>query len=561
MSQPTTSQLALQHLAVVVLSMFVVAVVPYVVPPLHAYRPWVPRDQGIPVARLFQEWGEIPAFAGHGGSYRSSSTSAITTDRLADTVGESVAANLGPGSFLRPSNASDALTIDPAEYAGIDVHIEDPTGKGMPPFYRALQATANGADGAITRVAHYGDSSIATDLITSTVREQLQARFGDAGHGFVIAAKGTIPYKHRGVRQASNEDNWITREVARRQDRNGRYGYGGVQSRAQQGAWARVATAKRGDFGTKASRFDVYYQSQPRGGTFSVRLDDGDWEQVSTKAEELGDGVYHLDAPDGPHQLQFRYTKGGPVYFYGVVVERDGPGVVYDSLGLVGARANRLLNFDAEHIEAQLALRGTDLVVLGFGGNEASDDKTEEQFYQDYARVLEHVRKGREDLGCLVFSPLDQAARTRGRIRTLETIPKIVAAQRRAAFEAGCAFYDTWQAMGGEDAMRRWYKARPRLAMGDFRHATPAGYEIIGNMFYKALLAGFAGYLAESGTADADSDATASPAFPSDPGSPNLLGSAELPGSPGSPSLPSPLDSPASGMPSSSAESSTSPRR
>lgn len=44
--------------------------------------------------------------------------------------------------------------------------------------------------------------------------------------------------------------------------------------------------------------------------------------------------------------------------------------------------------------------------------------------------------------------------------------------------------------------MARWYRANPRLAMGDFRHATPEGYEIIGNMLAKALLEGFAEYLA-----------------------------------------------------------------
>jgi hypothetical protein len=124
------------------------------------------------------------------------------------------------------------------------------------------------------------------------------------------------------------------------------------------------------------------------------------------------------------------------------------------------------------------------------------------------------MRQGREDLGCLVFAPLDQARRHRGRIRTLPTIPLIVAAQRRAAFDSGCAFYDTWQAMGGQDAMRRWYKARPRLAMGDFRHATPAGYEIIGNMFYKALLAGFADYLSgsvDSGIPSSNADNSTSP--------------------------------------------------
>ncbi|MGB8223407.1 MAG: GDSL-type esterase/lipase family protein, partial [Polyangiales bacterium] len=208
---------------------------------------------------------------------------------------------------------------------------------------------------------------------------------------------------------------------------------------------------------------------------------------------------------------------------------------VYDSLGLVGARANRLLNYDETHIRGQLELRGVNLIVLGFGGNEASDERTEEAFYQDYVRVLDRMRQGREDLSCLVFAPLDQARRHQGRIHTLPMIPRIVAAQRRAAFDSGCAFYDTWQAMGGEDAMRHWYDAQPRLAMGDFRHATPAGYEIIGNMFYKAILAGFADYLSTESSAAPASGAPIEEDAGAEP--------------------------PDSGIPSSNAESNTSPKR
>jgi lysophospholipase L1-like esterase len=309
-----------------------------------------------------------------------------------------------------------------------------------------------------------------------------------------------------------------------------------VQSRTTPGAWARVGTAKRGEVGTQASRFEVYYQKRPRGGAFTVRLDSGKRKTVSTEADRVSDAVYSIEAPDGAHQIELRYTRGGPVHLYGVAVERDGPGIVYDSLGLVGARANRLLNYDEAHIQGQLEQRGVDLLVLGFGGNEASDDRTEDAFYEDYVQVLRHMRQGREDLGCLVFAPLDQAHRERGRIRTLPTIPRIVAAQRRAALDVGCAFYDTWQAMGGPDAMRRWYKASPRLAMSDFRHATPAGYEIIGNMFYKAILAGFADYLARSASAELSS-VTASTARSSTP------------------------DATSSGIPSSNASSKTSPRR
>jgi len=533
----------LQHLVTVVVFMLGACMLTYLIPPIQALRPWIPGEEDVPILRLFKRWGEIPAFAGHGGSYRSTAGQGAGTERLAEAVGETVAANLGTKPIAAPPVApDDGVTIDPSEYAGISVQIEDPSGRGMRAFYEALEKTARAEKGAITRVGHYGDSSIATDLITSTLRRNLQARFGDAGHGFVLAAKGYIPYKHRGVRQSSNPKAWELREVVRRQDRNGRYGYGGVQSRAMQGSWARIGTAKRGDIGKRASRFDIFYEEQPRGGKFSVRVDKEDREIVSTKADVLGDGVLSINVPDGPHSIELRYQRGGPVNFYGVAIEREGPGVVYDSLGLVGARANRLLNFDETHIRRQLEQRGTNLIVLGFGGNEASDDRTEQMFYEDYMKVLRRMRQGREDLACLVFAPLDQARRTRGRIRTLPTIPLIVAAQRRAAVDSGCAFYDTWQAMGGEDAMRRWYKARPRLAMGDFRHATPAGYEIIGNMFYKAILAGFADYLSRApSTAPASADS-------STPG-------AAVVGSSG------PLDSFDGGIPSSSAESNTSPKR
>ncbi len=526
----------LQHLITVTVFMFAAGALTYVVPPMEGLRPWLPGDEGLPIVRLFNRWGAIPAFAGHGGSYRTSINTEAGAERLAETVGETVAANLGAKPVVAPPiESDDGPKINPAEYAGISAYIEDPTGRGMRAFYESLERTARAEKGAITRVGHYGDSSIATDLITSTVRENLQARFGDAGHGFVLAAKGYIPYKHRGIRQSSNPEKWDIREVVRRQNRNGRYGYGGVQSRARRGSWARVGTAKRGDVGTSASRFDIYYEEHPRGGKFSVRLDKGERQIVSTKADTLGDGVYSIEAPDGPHLIEFRYARGGPVHFYGVVVEREGPGVVYDSLGLLGARANRLLNYDESHIRAQLEQRGVNLIVLGFGGNEASDDRTEDAFYEDYLQVLRRMRQGREDLGCLVFAPLDQARRQRGRIRTLPTIPRIVTAQRRAAFDSGCAFYDTWQAMGGEGAMQRWHKARPRLAMGDFRHATPAGYEIIGNMFYKALLAGFADYLSR--------DSSAAPASST---------STEVDAGSGSPD---------SGIPSSNAASKTSPNR
>ena len=391
------------------------------------------------------------------------------------------------------------IRIEPREYAGLEIHIEDPGGEGMRPFYEALARTAQRETEALTRVAHYGDSSIATDLITSTVRRRLQRRFGDGGHGFVLISKGYLPYRHRDLYHRADDDSWSLREITRNHLSSGRYGFGGIQFRGRPGSWARFGTDEGSPVGTSLSRFEIWYQAHRRGGRIRYRVDQGEWTERETRSDETHDGIERVELPDGPHRMEVRFGGGGQPRLYGVVLERSGPGVVYDSLGLVGARAARLLNFDEEHVQSQLERRGTNLLVLGFGGNEASDNIQRERYAEDMRQVIQRMRGDRDDLACLIMAPLDQVERDeRGRIRTIPTIPDIVAAQRDAARAEGCAFFNTWQAMGGEGAMRGWYLARPRLAMSDFRHATPAGYEVVGNLLYKALLEGFARYVAEA---------------------------------------------------------------
>jgi lysophospholipase L1-like esterase len=141
------------------------------------------------------------------------------------------------------------------------------------------------------------------------------------------------------------------------------------------------------------------------------------------------------------------------------------------------------------------------LLILGFGGNEADDPMRDpERYVTEFRAVIRHMRTGSPEMACLVFAPLDQGTRDdSGRVRTMESVPLIVESQARAAREEGCAFYNTFDAMGGEGSMGEWWRSRPRLSLSDFRHATPTGYEVIANMFYKALLEGFDGYLQRSG--------------------------------------------------------------
>lgn len=490
---------ALRWLGVTLAAVAALAAIPYASPKLTSWQVWVPGE-GIPILRLFMVGPSDEGLA--------IATGGVTSRRgnIETQLGADVAANLHENAALPPepppteptgpTEAGPAVRIDPRELEGLARELEDPSGRAMRPFYDALLETAERESGAITRVAHYGDSSIAGDGITSTLRRLFQQRFGDAGHGFILIARGTMPYRHVDVSHSAN-DEWRLIQLVRAGLRDRTYGYGGVQYRSASGGRATFGTQAEGPIGTRVSRFELWFQRHERGGRVETRVDGGEWSALDTRGETMADDWHVVEVPDGPHELELRTSGRGESRLYGMVMERAGPGVVYDSLGMVGARGRRMLGYDPEHFARQHARRDTNLIVLAFGGNEADDPHTLEQFERDYRSVARMVRRARPEAACLLMGPLDQAARDeRGAITTLAPVPLIVEAQRRAAAAEGCAFFDTYAAMGGEGAMRRWFRSDPRLAFGDYRHATPAGYTVIGNMLYKALLKGFSDYLA-----------------------------------------------------------------
>lgn len=456
----------------------------YVVSAAAEFRPWIPGERPV-LASLFENEnsGARPSFVG-GGAQQST-----------EHLNESVVANLED----EPEEAPPQIRVRVAteEFDGIDVFIEDQA-HTMDNFYESLRQTAVAGDAgdgeAMTRITHFGDSSIATDLITHTVRRRLQRRFGDGGHGFILIADGYMPYRHRDVVHNSS-DEWSLRELVRNHDSSGFYGLGGVQFRGRPGATASFATSPDTPVGGVVNRFEIWHQRHRRGGLIHYEVDGGERQVIETRQEITEDAVEVIDLPPGEHRLNVRFGGRGQPRLYGVVLENVGAGVVYDSIGLVGARAVRLMYFDEDHVQSQLERRGTNLLILGFGGNESSDSVLRERYQASFEAVIDRMR-GDADMACLVMAPLDQAERdSRGQVSTLESIEDIVHAQRAAAETRGCGFFNTWQAMGGDGAMGEWLRASPRLATSDLRHATPAGYAVIGNLLYKALLAGFADYL------------------------------------------------------------------
>ena len=493
----TDTRGARKHMAWFALVFFLLALTPYLNPSLVRLRPWVPGE-GMPIVRMFQRSQALPSFAeasrdshaAAAGLDTGLSKAVIASARESDDVAE-VPPSAPDNNEQQTRGAT--VAIDPKEYEGVEQAIEHP--EHLARFFAKLKLVANKKNKTIARVAHYGDSSIAADAITRTLRRRMQRRFGDAGHGFILIARGGMHYIHADVRQSSS-DGWEVLSAVRDGLGTGFYGYGGVQARGRGGERATFSTIEDAPIGTRVSRYELFYQRFKHGGRVRLQLDnDRDGAQIiDTAADERSDGFATVTAPDGPHQLSIKVLGGREVHLYGVAMERAGPGVVYDSLGLVGARAQRLLNIEGEHIAGQIAHRKPDLLVLAFGGNEAGNKWLDVSRYEEELHtVVRAMRAGRKEMDCLLFAPLDQAERNeRGKVVTIEKLPPIVEAQRRVAAAEKCAFFDAFSAMGGEGSMERWYRSRPQLAGSDLRHATPEGYRVMGTLYYKALLKAFA---------------------------------------------------------------------
>ncbi len=391
---------------------------------------------------------------------------------------------LAPKRAARSGPAAAARVLPAPMEPGLP-EIVDNSGV-MRHFYEALRRTDEKQPGAITRILHYGDSPVTADSITADVRALLQRRFGDAGHGFVLIAKPWAWYGHRGVELKAK--GWRISPATQARARDGIHGLGGVSFEGGAGAVSTVTLADAGH-----TSVEVDYLRQPGGGIFDVLAEGRTLGSVDTGGTETEPGFAEFALPEGTESVTLRVTQG-TVRLFGWTFEKNGPGVIYHSLGLNGGQVQAVLRyFEPEQWAAQVRHQRPDLVVINYGTNESVFPEYIERYYPDeLRRVIARVKAAVPDASVLVMGPMDRGERgAGGEIVTVPVLPRIVELQREIAAETGCAFFDTFEAMGGAGTMGRWYEAQPRLVSADFMHPLPAGAAKVGALLYGATMRGY----------------------------------------------------------------------
>lgn len=371
-----------------------------------------------------------------------------------------------------------ALVVSDKDVGDQRVLLEHP--ERLERFWLALADLAMGKRNKV-RIAHYGDSHLANDGQSHILRQLLQRRFGDGGHGYTLVSARTQWYSHRGVERSSS-DGWKILSFLSGNASDGAYGHAGFAAEGGPGQWFQLGSTAR----YPASQFTLYYRALGPA-TIQRQIDGKSIEPLVVDADARGnDFADTWSGPDGVHAVRWR-IGAGRVRWFGGAVERE-RGLVYDSLGEVGTRGTRWSSVDAEHLREMGKLRPVDLFILDYGGNERVDKPTEEAYIAKLTGVVRMFQSAQPGAACALFGPPDHGHKKAGKVISDPVVVKLVGWQRKVAEATGCAFYDQRAFMGGDGAMGRW--VAKGWGWGDMAHFTPQGERVMAQGVYRALLAG-----------------------------------------------------------------------
>ena len=383
-------------------------------------------------------------------------------------------------------------------------------------FYAALDE----AHHRPVRIAYFGDSYIEGDILTMDLRAMLQQKYGGCGVGFVEINCVSSDFRRTVVAKRRAWNCYYANEKgngfrASLQSMAGSYfipnGTATYELRGTKNVYANLLDT--------AEVATVYFTSGT-GLNINYALNGGDSRQLFSNGtpiepetyEELieeidSDSVVHYktvtrlvaqaqneanhvtakSATGRIGRFSMTVTGGGSSRFYGVAFDGH-HGISLDNFSMRGSGGQHLLHVPQETLRSFAAIRPYDLIVIHFGLNVASPKQKDYGGYiSQIGKVIDRMKNAYPNASILIVSTGDRDTRgSDGLMHTMGGVSELVAYQRKMASDHHVAFWNLYEAMGGDGSLARM--TENKQANKDYTHINFAGGKYLATLLFDVLM-------------------------------------------------------------------------
>ena len=359
------------------------------------------------------------------------------------------------------------------------VEIEDfsSEGKSLSRFFKSLDKEKNSKP---IRIGVLGDSFIEGDIFTADLRALLQKKYGGSGVGFVPLAsiassfRKSLTHTHSGWKIYSHV-------YYKKADRS-LFPLSGFYFKPEDDAFSSMKFNKS----DTVKKVTIFFKNKKQT-EMATSLNGG--EIVSHKLH-ASDSVQFIDLyNDKLKSVSLSVNNVDGFTGFGLFAGSD-KGVYVDNFSVRGSSGSVLSTINTQ-LTHQLSERFPyDLLIVQFGLNVVTQDGKR---YPNYTRLMasaiKHLKKCYPSVPILVMSVGDKGEKqSDGTYATHVGILPLIEAQRKAAKKTGSLFWNTFDAMGGENSMNGFVSNKPPMASKDYTHITHLGGKKIANEFYKSFI-------------------------------------------------------------------------
>ncbi|NSW45855.1 MAG: hypothetical protein HPY79_08590 [Bacteroidales bacterium] len=358
-------------------------------------------------------------------------------------------------------------------------------------FFKAIESEPK------IHILHYGDSQIEGDRITGYIRQHFQTNWGGSGAGCII------PVKVNGIVQAidvENKGNWKRYTLygnKNKKIKHRKYGpllqfvrYAPIadslinDSIIYEASLIFKSNSNAYSSNFKFNTIQLYYGNLKR--PVLLQYYDGDnFIGMKTLNPTQAEQIISLDFEQQPKEVVLEFVGKDSPDIYGVSFE-SARGIWVDNVPMRGSSGTDIARASLGHVAAFYKNINVKLIIYQFGVNVVPYFSDNYNFYEQWVyQQLHFLKQANPEMSILVVGVSDMSMNTDSGLVSYPNIEAIRDAQKRAAFKAGCAFWDTYQAMGGRNSMPEWVKSG--FAAKDYTHFTPQGAKKIATMLYNAI--------------------------------------------------------------------------